>query len=952
MKKIFFSLSLIFATCALFALPSKTDVIIYDELLSSYTSAFYPGVVQHAEELFEEFPSSSYIPMASVLEGESLVRLGQIDSALELLLDAEKLNLKDELLLQQKFWLARAYEKKNDAENSLIYYFDYCRLAGEEGKYFAQAIFHSADVYYRIGEYKKALSNLEYVIKNGNKFSSQDYGMALLELADSYNKTGNSEKTISLYSRFNGNDLKNKIYLVLTEYTGDAYAKQKNYRKAYELYCQVLAGGEKVLAANALKKSYNVSSEHRKEVGAEPGEVLKNAQNTLASSPELLAEFWTRLGIDAFNSGDYQKAASYFDESEKFSAEDLRLMSYAYRAEMIAGKKITDKSAFKAQEYVKKTLSDNPKIEESSLKYDFYRLLVKYAAAQSNWEDVKKYASIIPNPDDSTNYYLALAQYESGDYTSSAKLLSGKNDQLYALTLARQQKLKEAAGVYGSADKKSPISAEERLNYAKVLILSGRYREAQIEAEKSGLNEGKYILGLAQFNTWSWPYAEESFSIYLKNVDSSDESQKKPLSYARFYQAYAQYRQGKAEKAYNNLLAFSKTYPNHELYWNALITAANAAVQMGNLENGIQMAEEAVKASANNENREEAVLMCADIYSDSKRYESALNLLSPYSKLKNSFGMKSLFKMAQIFEKMGQIEQADSKYREVASKFSAEKNGEEAMYRRGEIYYAAAKYDDALTRFSDYSSKYPNGLYIDSSWYFTADCLSRLGKNSRAILQYQALVKKFPESTYVYGSSKKLIELYRLEGKYANALENARFLISKYGDQARNDGIGEVAADLEKLASGKNEAMVKKENEYRKAGGANTPEGRKAGTELAIMYAKSPASSDEAIKMAEKFLPLQKKNLKQESLWAAQNADILAQAYRAQGKNKAASEMYLAAAEYYRMNSKGGEAAAALYGAYDSFIAQGLPADANETAKALKELYPETRQAKAVKIDN
>ena len=52
------------------------------------------------------------------------------------------------------------------------------------------------------------------------------------------------------------------------------------------------------------------------------------------------------------------------------------------------------------------------------------------------------------------------------------------------------------------------------------------------------------------------------------------------------------------------------------------------------------------------------------------------------------------------------------------------------------------------------------------------------------------------------------------------------------------------------------------------------------------------------------------------------------------------------------MNSKGDEAAAALYGAYDAFIAQNMPADANDTARTLQKLYPESRQARAVKTDN
>ena len=92
---------------------------------------------------------------------------------------------------------------------------------------------------------------------------------------------------------------------------------------------------------------------------------------------------------------------------------------------------------------------ENPKYVQ-----DYYRLFVKYAAYQNHWEDVKKYAEKAGSNDDSTNYYVALAQFETGDYSESAKILSGKNNELFALTLANQQKLKESALVYGKSDGK------------------------------------------------------------------------------------------------------------------------------------------------------------------------------------------------------------------------------------------------------------------------------------------------------------------------------------------------------------------------------------------------------------------------------------------------------------------------------------------------------------------
>ena len=62
--------------------------------------------------------------------------------------------------------------------------------------------------------------------------------------------------------------------------------------------------------------------------------------------------------------------------------------------------------------------------------------------------------------------------------------------------------------------------------------------------------------------------------------------------------------------------------------------------------------------------------------------------------------------------------------------------------------------------------------------------------------------------------------------------------------------------------------------------------------------------------------------------------------------------MFLAAAEYYRMNGMDAQASAALYGAYDAFLASGSVGDANETARTLKKLYPSSAQAGAVKTDN
>ena len=117
---------------------------------------------------------------------------------------------------------------------------------------------------------------------------------------------------------------------------------------------------------------------------------------------------------------------------------------------------------------------------------------------------------------------------------------------------------------------------------------------------------------------------------------------------------------------------------------------------------------------------------------------------------------------------------------------------------------------------------------------------------------------------------------------------------------------------------------------------------------------ESADTSLDAVRLAEQILALQEKFNKNdsESMYAASNADILAQAYKSQGKNKLSAEMYLKAAKYYRICGKSDDAATTMYGAYEAFMAAGMKADANATAKKLKELYPSTRQARAARTDN
>ncbi len=947
---------------------AETDISLYNDLSSAYSSGFYPGVVEYARRLEKKYPDSSLKSFALVKKGECLARLGLMKEAEPVLIEALKLVETDAGLKNEcRFWLAKVYENLGEKDLSLQYYFEYCedtrKYAFDENYsgavYYPESVLSAGKIYYYQKEYRKAVSLFEYVVENGNLYSQKKYSEGLVLLCDSYNKLNESQKTISLYDKISvsnsGQDkssLESAVYFLVVEYAGDAYLLQKNYRKAYELYCDVLASGERSLAANALKKAYNVSSLHKKEVGMEPGAVLSHAQETLMDQKDLLGEFWTRLGADAFDSGDYSKAVSYFDEAKKNPSDMNQEFASLYLAQIASGENPTAESARKGQQIL---LDYREGKEKLYFEREGNILLVKYYAAQGKWDELKSLALSISPSDDVVSYYYGIACYNTGDFSAASALFAGNNTEGKALSFAKQQKLKEAASVYEKILEDRDLSNEEKLNYSKILLLSGRYREAQIVAAKCPLNEAKYILGLAQFNTWSWPYAEENFSAFLKNggkVESStvNESDKSFASYARFYLGYSQYRQSKNDAAISNLDEFTKKFPNHELAWNGYMTAANASVQLGRYDSAIKYAESAIRKS-NNTNREDAVLLCASIHKDAGHSENAIALLEPYSKLKSDFGMASLYSMGRIYEEQGDLKRADLIYKNVTTSFAGKKLSEEAMYRRGEMYYNAQDYGSALDRFTSYSSKNPNGIYLDASWYYTADCLAKTDKKNRAVLQFQALIKRFPASTYVYDSAKNLIELYREQENYSNALDYCALLLNQFPKQAEDDGIKDVSVELEKLSNGASEEIVKAETEYRKAGESSTFAGRHIGTRLCQLYSQRPSYAARSVSFAEKLLAIQEKYLPDESADAALNAILIANSYRASGKNEVAAHKYLDAVKYSRQAGDPQAAAQSLYSAYDAFRAAGKIGDGNATAKQLKQLYPDSVQAKKVIIE-
>lgn len=962
------------------AVSSTTEIGLYSEITAAYKSKSYPSVVEYSSQFEQQYGRSLYLGQVLSYEGESLFKLGRVADASDVI-DRALLYCADnpKLMIGLNYWKGRTLYDGGNYRDALASFHTACGLSAESESskdkkinwYNDQSIMYAGESFALLGMHADAIPLLRYVVSNGKKYSMNEYEVAIQQLFYEYNAVGSYELIISTYEALppQSKDILADSYEVLALSAGDSYVKSGAYKKAYDCYASVLSGGKSEYASVALQKAYIVSADHPREVGQDPATVLSNAKDTLREYPELVTEFWVRLGIDAYNNGNYAKAKSCFANAEPDADNSYKQLIGLYRADM---KLREEKSAHPKDaaaildDYAKKTTLAS----SDDYYYAYLNSSIRYAALSQQWNEVEENAPAAINAGtaagaaagtaamtvEETTYWYAVAAYKNREYEKTVDLLA-KQTSYRAMTLraraaAKLQKYSASEAIYKQLDEQNTLTVLDRLDYAKVLLREGYVSSSYKQAVQINTPEAWYVTALASFNRKDWVSAELYFKKYCTTQGSY-------LSYALFYCGYAQYRLGKTAEAYATLVNFTTKYPTHELAWNSHMTAANAAIQNAKFDLAAREAESAVKLAADGNSAseqkqsEQAVILCATIYMDSGNYGKAISLLEPYTKQTNEFGMRACYQTAQVYAKQGSTDDGDKMFGVVADRFKSNALADDASYRRGELYYSTGDYNKAITRFDSYRKLFPTGSFVDASYFYEADCYSLIGQNDKSILMYLTLIKSSPKSSYCYNAKKNLIASYKKEAEYGEALSIAQSLLDEYSGEAKKDNIAVQISELKRLASGEDEQIVKQRIAYENAGGLATIEGRVAGTKLAGMLWKN-SSQQESVALAQQLYPLQtsKQNEAKESRYAAQTALIIAQSLRQSEKNKEAAENYLSAAQYARMNKDVDDVAArALYGAVEAFDAAGMDGDAKSTADTLAKLYPQnsfTAQANAI----
>lgn len=894
----------------------------YNDLSYVFHSGFYPAAISRADDFIAAYSRSSLIPEVQVLKGRSLFMLGRYAEA-EACLEKPALYSAD-----AAYWLGRSRFALKQYGDAAAAFWQSAAFAGSEpadAALYRSTLVYAAFSLSNAGEKEQAASLLQYVLAHYEMAEELVPSAALL--FSLYQSSSRYDATAALYLQ-----LEQLVPLFETELreavmlsAARAFTETGNTDKAWQLYSDLITGGSQAAMLEALEKAYVLSACN---TAYDITSLLDGAEEKLAGFPSYRAEMWLRLGTASFNRKDFENATAFFDRAEQSASREQKNLAAIYRSEMLL-------EQGKASEGLK--LLENAAFTESAWYADSLIQLARCAAFAGNRPLAAQYVQkheLILSEDSAPNadalFWEMWAAAQTGRWEAVVSLYGRLPENVIH---------PEAAALYcnalivtdpaGSAAEKAAdelTRTGDARNACVAFLLSGQYDRvlSATEGAASG-TDISYLRGLALLTKGRWTEAAVSLG-----TDSP---------WALYYTAYALYRAGKTDEAYELFERFSSENPVHKMTYEANLTEALCALQNGSPKLALAPAERASAAALTEAQRIEAHLQCSLIYKELGRLSDAITVLEQHGSSITRTSVPLKYQLADLYAEAGRLDDADSLLERTESLLTGTPLAEETAFRRAELYYARGMWNEAASRFAACRKNYPAGTAAARALYYNALCCENGGNADSAILMYEACRSSDSENLYAYQCLEHLIPLYRASGEVNTALRLAEQAVAAYPSEAEHAGIPELIPELRLLADGADEKTARLLSAFNGTGGTASSEGRTAGVELARQYIDLYSKREQGVQLLEEIVSAIPSEAGYDDLMTGTLAySLLGRCRRQDNKLDEAVTAYLAAAKYGAAVSEE-DAAHALYCATEAADAAGKAGDARLICSQMTELY-------------
>ncbi len=922
------------------------------ELLKEAAKRMSEGEYELAMQVYDAFltryPNSESIADVQYGRGVSLYHLGRYEEALETFYLIENryrlASFRDEL----PYWTGIVRYHLGAFEAAAL---DFKRSASSDAapERRQQALLYHGLAELGAGRVAAAQEPLSELLRQSDGLTDATTSYAAVLLAHSYLAGGQHEELIAFASGLPTASYPLGYRDRLLFYQAEALWALDRVESATAFYRQ-LVGANPEIAAPAHRRLF-AAARRAGDIDAMQS-WTDSAESRFASSPEILTDFWLRLGIENYERGADQLAELFlrrvWDRELAAGRTEGTAPLYLAMALMHADPSSDDDLLSEAKEVLARLIELAPGRSAAA------RMMLggialeeqRFAEAAALYDDFGRRYPESPRRAEAA-YLAAYGFYRAGDLSNAAGAAEEARNVVRG-SRYHDDLLRLRANLARSDGR--PDIALQRLD--ELIELLPDDVPAQIVRMKLAFDMDDHVavVQYADYLRAAFPNlaggdpGADAVAAYLQGVSE--------IALKRYRNGIELLRRPGLQRAMGGELANLAADADYWLGW--------ALYRLGEFE-------EAAAVLESRENDDEALYLAAwAYYSDERFEEAAVRFEDLAERAGASLAAKARYLYAKSLRNLRRMADAQRSYRDVWERYPADGIADDALFEyaetaaeAGDAERAVTAFDTLIDRYPDsilraealfrsaealfeeghyrrakdgffrYRQEYPAGESIPAALYWGGLAAQRLEEPLAAVFLWSNLIDRFPDSTFHPEALNLRADVYVAEADYGAALRSLDELMARHPDQAKALGTKDRMAEVRLLMSGLTGREAELSASVARLGGDTTAEGRKAMLELARLYLlDETAPADRAV------------GLLKDVISTAKDSTVLARAHLSLGEYYLRRQDPTAAAEAFLD-------AALVDGAEEDLRVEAIYRSANAEAQASR---PDAARALAQRI--
>jgi TolA-binding protein len=940
---------------------------LYSQAQSRYLSNNYTAAFETFDEIVRRYPLSDLVPDAQYWKAVCMFRLGSFDEALELFDVVERRYRATRFIGLVPFWKGITLFQKKAYEEARVQLSLF--LDGEgDPELVDEALLHRAMAEVYLGLLEDARLTMEELRNRKgddqlSPFETVLYSYVLLNL-------DRNEEFLSFTEGLEIDRFPPEWRVKITLFKAEAHFKFGHIEEAEIEYTKIIDADVETSAV-ALRRLYYIASLRQDFSRMEW--VVQHAEDRLRTYPELLQEFWMRIGIEGYRRGEYDLSSYFLSKVWNLNVTGSVPESVPlYLAQIYMKQGRREDAQRVMEEYVSALEEDQQaalssfslgniylyegRFEDASEQYA--RTLraspegdlaqnARYFLAYTNYR-----RELLQDALDQCNEFLGIAETGGAQGADDSQLV-GNVVRLKSRVLQSLGREGEAAVLLETYRDRYPEQVRLQVDLVRLLFTTGDF-PAVVEETGRVLDERpllgsedifsfvllRYMRGLSQIALKRYEKADET----LSGIDepSTQSGGLSPIfPYVVYYRAWSRYRMNDLNTAISLTDDFITGNPTHPLYPRALYLGAWCRYSQGAYGEAASLFSELAGLEAGGLSSKAMFLLGQSQKSLNRMREAASTFSAIYTNHPESpFADDALFEHADILRKQGQSRRAAEQYYKVWESYPSSSLAEEALYLRGELYFDGEQYGDARSAFREYRVRFPEGKLVDSSLYWEGVSSKRVGDDRVAVVLWEEVITAHTSSTFRPDAMRGAAESYVEFGEYTRAYSLYSDLVREYPQYSKSVKAEARMDEIRYLRFGMGAREAELAARVSRYGGAETPEGREAMIELARLYIYGEVEED---KLERAYQILNQVMQENEPNTATEAGILLGEYYDRQGDRERAAR------EFFQASLKNPDdrdlTAYAIYRAAQSMKEAGNFRETRELVKRLRDNFPSSSWA-------